>query len=212
MDVRLGTIYHDLQCIFIHSFILVWKTNLQTVVQVIGRAPLRASYPSFSLFIILSLLADAFPICRHGKSKILRDQRRMTDWVLSLDTERTRRNSSTVTMHSMEAHNQCLSDQVGQRQSKLDRAAFHRDLIQAHSRHGTPEKEHFKGPSSELLPEWASLIQTAARDTRHQTLSNLWYTRVHRKRTVRKGLLVGAVGQALQGESRLQLTQRFKHS
>ena len=32
-------------------------------------------------------------------------------------------------MHSMEADKDCLSDQVGQLQSKLDRAALHRDLI-----------------------------------------------------------------------------------
>jgi hypothetical protein len=32
-------------------------------------------------------------------------------------------------MHSMEAEKHRLSDQVGQLQSKLDRAALHRDLI-----------------------------------------------------------------------------------
>jgi hypothetical protein len=69
-----------------------------------------------------------FPICRqHGKSKILRDQRRVANWVLGLETER--RNSSTANMHSMEEEKHRLSDQFGQLQSKLDRAAFHRDLI-----------------------------------------------------------------------------------
>jgi hypothetical protein len=66
-----------------------------------------------------------FPICRqHWKSKILRDQRRMAKWVLGRE-----RNSSTANMHSLEADKHLLSDQVGQLQSKLDRAAFHRDLI-----------------------------------------------------------------------------------
>jgi hypothetical protein len=66
-----------------------------------------------------------FPICRqHGKSKILRDQRRMANWVLGQE-----RNSSTANMHSMEADKHRLSDQIDQLQSKLERAAFHRDLI-----------------------------------------------------------------------------------
>jgi hypothetical protein len=39
-------------------------------------------------------------------------------------------------------------------------------------------------------------------DTRRTTLSNFWYARVHRERTVRKGRLVDSVGQALQGNSR----------
>jgi hypothetical protein len=60
----------------------------------------------------------------------LRDQnhqRRMAEWVLGRETER--RNSSTAKMHSMEADKHRLSDQVGQLQSNLDGAAFHRDLI-----------------------------------------------------------------------------------
>jgi hypothetical protein len=56
-----------------------------------------------------------------------RDRRRRTEWVLRRETER--RNSSTAKMHSMEADNHRLSDQVGRLQSKLDRAALHRDLI-----------------------------------------------------------------------------------
>ena len=51
----------------------------------------------------------------------------MAKWVLRQDTER--RNSSTAKMHRMEADKHRLSDQVGQLQSKLDRAALHRDLI-----------------------------------------------------------------------------------
>ena len=51
----------------------------------------------------------------------------MTEWVLRRETER--RNSSTAKMLSMEADKHHLSDQVGQLQSKLDRAALHRDLI-----------------------------------------------------------------------------------
>ena len=51
----------------------------------------------------------------------------MTEWVLRRETER--RNSSTTKMLSMEADKHRLSDQVGQLQSKLDRAALHRDLI-----------------------------------------------------------------------------------
>ena len=51
----------------------------------------------------------------------------MTQWVLRRETER--RNSETAKMHSMEADKHRLSDQVGQLQSKLDRAALHRDLI-----------------------------------------------------------------------------------
>ena len=51
----------------------------------------------------------------------------MTEWVLRRETER--RNSATATMHSMEVDKHRLSDQVGQLQSKLDRAALHRDLI-----------------------------------------------------------------------------------
>ncbi len=47
--------------------------------------------------------------------------------MLGQETERL--NSSTAMMHSMEADKLRLSDQVGQLQSKLDRAAFHRDLI-----------------------------------------------------------------------------------
>ncbi len=66
-----------------------------------------------------------------------------------------------------------------------------------HCRHGTPEK----GPSSKWLPEWASLVQKAGGDIQHKTLSNLWCARVHREQTVRKGRLVGAVGQALQGSN-----------
>jgi hypothetical protein len=64
-----------------------------------------------------------FPVCRTKN----RDRRRRTEWVLRRETER--RNSSTAKMHSMEADNHRLSDQVGQLQSKLDRAALHRDLI-----------------------------------------------------------------------------------
>jgi hypothetical protein len=68
-----------------------------------------------------------FPICRpHGKSKIIRDQRRMAKWVLDHDRER---NTSTTKMHILEEDKHRLSDQVGQMQSKLDRAALHRDLI-----------------------------------------------------------------------------------
>ena len=51
----------------------------------------------------------------------------MTEWVLRRETER--RNSSTAKMLSTEADKHRLSDQVGQLQSKLDRAALHRDLI-----------------------------------------------------------------------------------
>ena len=64
-----------------------------------------------------------FAVCRTKN----RDRRRRTEWVLRRETER--RNSSTAKMHSMEADNHRLSDQVGQLQSKLDRAALHRDLI-----------------------------------------------------------------------------------
>ena len=53
----------------------------------------------------------------------------MTEWVLRQETERRTRNSETAKMHSMEADKHRLSDQVGQLQSKLDRAALHRDLI-----------------------------------------------------------------------------------
>ena len=55
--------------------------------------------------------------------------------------------------------------------------------------------------SSEWLPEWASLVQTAGVDARRKTLANLCYARVHRKLTVWKGRprLVDPVGQALQG-------------
>ncbi len=66
-----------------------------------------------------------FPVCRTKNLK--RDRRRMTEWVLRRETER--RNSSTAKMLSMEADKHRLSDQVGQLQSKLDRAALHRDLI-----------------------------------------------------------------------------------
>ena len=75
---------------------------------------------------------------------------------VGLETER--RNSSTAKLQSMDAHNHRLSDQVGQLQSKLDKAAFHGDLIAGMEVDGTPEK----GPSSEWLPEWASRVQTAA--------------------------------------------------
>jgi hypothetical protein len=51
----------------------------------------------------------------------------MAEWELGRETERW--NSSTVKRHSMEAGKHLLSDQVGQLQSKLDRAALHRDLI-----------------------------------------------------------------------------------
>ena len=94
----------------------------------------------------------------------------------------------------MEADKHRLSDQVGQLQSKLDRAALHRDLI-------VGMELQKKGPSSEWLPEWASLVQTAGGDARRKTLANLWYARVHRKRTVWKGRLVDPVGQALQGSN-----------
>jgi hypothetical protein len=55
---------------------------------------------------------------------MLCDQRLMAEWVLGRDTER--RNSPTVKMHSMVEDKHCLSEES---QSKLDRAAFHRDLI-----------------------------------------------------------------------------------
>ena len=48
----------------------------------------------------------------------------MAAWVLDRE-----RNTSTTNMNSMEAEKHRLSDQVGQMQSKLDRAALHRDLI-----------------------------------------------------------------------------------
>ncbi len=41
-------------------------------------------------------------------------------------------------------------------------------------------------------------VQTAGGDARRSTISNLWYARVHRKRTVWKGRLLDPVGQALQ--------------
>ena len=73
----------------------------------------------------IPVLMQLFPICRpHGRSKKLRDQRRMAAWVLDRE-----RNTSTTNMNSMEAEKHRLSDQVGQMQSKLDRAALHRDLI-----------------------------------------------------------------------------------
>ena len=66
----------------------------------------------------IPVLMQLFPICRsHGKSKQLRDQRRIAAWVLERESK------------SMEAEQHRLSDQVGQMQSKLDRAALHRDLI-----------------------------------------------------------------------------------
>ncbi len=74
---------------------------------------------------LIPVLMQLFPTCRpHGKSKIIRDQRSMVKWVLDRE-----RNSSTAKMHSMEGDKHRLSDQVGQLQSKLDRAALHRDLI-----------------------------------------------------------------------------------
>ena len=48
----------------------------------------------------------------------------MAAWVLDRE-----RNTSTTNMNSMEAEKHRLSDQVGQMQSKLERAALHRDLI-----------------------------------------------------------------------------------
>jgi len=48
----------------------------------------------------------------------------MAAWVLDRE-----RNTSTTNINSMEAEKHRLSDQVGQIQSKLDRAALHRDLI-----------------------------------------------------------------------------------
>ncbi len=45
----------------------------------------------------------------------------------------------------------------------------YRVLVTPHCRHGTPEI----GPSSEWLPERASLVQTACGGTRRKTLSNL---------------------------------------
>ncbi len=66
-----------------------------------------------------------FPFCRpHGKSKIIGDQRRMAKWVLDRE-----RNTSTTIMHILEEDKHRLTDQVSQMQSKLDRAALHRDLI-----------------------------------------------------------------------------------
>ncbi len=84
----------------------------------------------------------------------------MAEWVLGWETEEW--NSSTAKMHSMEADRHRLSDQVGQLQSKLDRAAFHRlrDLI----------------VGMELQKKDLECVQTAAGDTRRKTLSNLWYT------------------------------------
>jgi hypothetical protein len=71
---------------------------------------------------INSYLQAAVP--PHGKSKILRDQKRMAKWVLGRE-----KNSSTMNMHSIQADKHRLSDQVCQLQSKLEKAAFHRDLI-----------------------------------------------------------------------------------
>jgi hypothetical protein len=68
-----------------------------------------------------------FPVCWKKNMKKARDRRRMAEWVLCQDTER--RNSSTAKVHSMETNKHRLSDQLDQLQSKLDRAAFHRDLI-----------------------------------------------------------------------------------
>jgi hypothetical protein len=59
-----------------------------------------------------------------------------------------------------------LSDQVGQLQSKINRAALHRDLI-------VGMELQKKGPSREWLPERASLVQTAGGGARRKTLSNL---------------------------------------
>ena len=64
-----------------------------------------------------------FPVCRTKK----RDRRRMAEWVRRRET--ARQISSTAKILSMEADKHRLSDQVGQLQSKLDRAALHRDLI-----------------------------------------------------------------------------------
>ena len=51
----------------------------------------------------------------------------MAEWVRRRET--TRQLSSTAKILSMEADKHRLSDQVGQLQSKPDRAALHRDLI-----------------------------------------------------------------------------------
>ena len=100
----------------------------------------------------------------------------MAEWVRRRET--TRQLSSTAKILSMEADKHRLSDQVGQLQSKLDRAALHRDLI-------VGMELQKQNPRGEWLPEWASLVQTAGGDARRKTLSTLWCAggRVHRKRT-----------------------------
>ena len=114
-----------------------------------------------------------FHTFRDWKSKILRDQRRMTEWVLGRVTER--RNSSTAKMHSMTADKHCLSDQVGpgQLQSKLDRTAFQRDLI-------VGMELQKKDPRVSGYQNGQVVYKQPP--TRRRTLSNLWYARVHRER------------------------------
>jgi hypothetical protein len=50
-------------------------------------------------------------------------------WLVGEPIRGAWRNTSTTKMHILEEDKHRLSDQVGQMQSKLDRAALHRDLI-----------------------------------------------------------------------------------
>jgi hypothetical protein len=138
-----------------------------------------------------------FPICRqHGKSKILRDQRRVAEWEHGRETER--RNSSTVKRHSMEAGKHLLSDQVGQLQSKLDRRLCTGTSSSAwNSRKRTLE--------CVVTRMFKSCTNSRRRHLKKDGFESLVHTSTSGADSMESGFS-GA------GPSRLQLMQGFKHS
>jgi hypothetical protein len=126
---------------------------------------------------------------------MLRDQRRMAKWVLGRE-----RNSSNANMSSMDADKHRLSDQVGQLQSKLDRAALHRDLMELQKK--TLERVVTRTVKS----------CTNSRRTRRHLTKDAFESLARTSSSGVDRMERTACGFSGASPSRLQLMQRFKHS
>ena len=126
----------------------------------------------------------------------------MTEWVLRRETER--RNSETAKMHSMEADKHRLSDQVDQLQSKLDRAALHRDLIVGMELQKKDPRVSGYQNGKVLYKQPA---ETVGRSTKYDFESLVRTSTSEADRMERT-----AHGSSGASPSSLQLTQRFAHS
>ena len=117
----------------------------------------------------------------------------MAEWVRRRET--TRQLSSTAKILSMEADKHRLSDQVGQLQSKLDRAALHRDLIVGvELQKQNPRVSGYQNGQVAYKPP-----AETPDEIRFRLFGVPADESIHRKRTVWKGPLMDPVGQALQG-------------